>query len=298
MIGSISHIALRVPNLDDAVAHAVTVLGLREVERLDGTAYLTHGTAHHSLQYIQGSAPALDHISLQASSGDGFAQLRERLKAGGVPILSEEPQEPGLCQAMRFLAPAGHVIEVHTGIAQDQPEYHPAGVRPRRFGHVVLTADGPETTSFFLNVLGFRISDVVGNGVATFMRCNVDHHSVGVFPGASGMHHYAWEVDSLAEIGRLGDTLDSYGKYFYWGPVRHGTGGNIAAYHFEPAGALVEYYTGLLRIYDEESYTPGRWELQDPRGVNVWGRTSLPDGYQAAGIPIVEYVSDKTGGAR
>ena len=49
MISAIGHVALRVPNLDDSVRWATTVMGLREVARESNTSYLTHGGQHHSL---------------------------------------------------------------------------------------------------------------------------------------------------------------------------------------------------------------------------------------------------------
>ena len=64
MISAIGHVALRVPNLDDSVRWASTVMGLREVARDSNTSYLTHGGQHHSLIYIG------------AGEGDGDGQTR------------------------------------------------------------------------------------------------------------------------------------------------------------------------------------------------------------------------------
>ena len=61
------------------------------------------------------------------------------------------------------------------------------------------------------------------------------------------------------------------GGAFIWGPGRHGAGGNIFTYHFDPAGAIVEYCADLYRVWDEATYVPGRWSLDDPRFANLWG---------------------------
>jgi catechol 2,3-dioxygenase-like lactoylglutathione lyase family enzyme len=63
LIKRMGHVALRVPDLDASVGWATTVMGMREVERVDGVSYLTHADCHHSLQYIAAERSALDHIS-------------------------------------------------------------------------------------------------------------------------------------------------------------------------------------------------------------------------------------------
>ena len=55
------------------------------------------------------------------------------------------------------------------------------------------------------------------------------------------------------------------GGRFIWGPGRHGAGQNIFTYHFDPAGAIVEYSADIYRVWDEATYVPGRWSLDDPR---------------------------------
>jgi hypothetical protein len=49
---------------------------------------------------------------------------------------------------------------------------------PRRLGHIVLgTPKFKEATDFFFNGLGYRISDQILNGIATFGRIEQDHHN-------------------------------------------------------------------------------------------------------------------------
>ena len=150
---------------------------------------------------------------------------------------------------------------------------HRPGIQPRKFSHPMLTAeDTAPTVAFLIDVLGFRLSDDVGDGTLVFTRCNPDHHGVGVGRGPrSGLNHYAWEVASLAAIGELGDVLDRNGGRFIWGPGRHGAGRNSHSYHFDPAGAIVEYCAEMYRVWDEAGYEPGRWSLEDPRFANMWG---------------------------
>jgi catechol 2,3-dioxygenase-like lactoylglutathione lyase family enzyme len=272
MIKAIGHVGLRVPDLDESVRWATDVMGLREVARDGGTAYLTHGGVHHSLQYLAGDEPALDHVALEADGEGAMHELHERLAAHGVDVVSERPEEAGIEHAIRFLGPEGHVFEVFAGMAGDQPAHTGRGVQPRRFGHAMLKCEDPRATGDFLErVLGFRLSDDVGDGTLLFLRCNADHHGIGITRGGDGLHHYAWEVESLAILGQLGDVLERNGSRFLWGPGRHGAGGNLFTYHLDPAGCVVEYYADMIRVYDEAAYRPGRWAMSDYRFANLWG---------------------------
>ncbi len=288
-IRRVGHVALRVPDLDASVRWATTVMGLRETERVDGCAYLTHADCHHSLQYIAAPAAALDHVALEAHDDEALDALVAALRQRDVTILATEPRERGIARAVRFPTPAGHVIEVFTGM---QPAVSAgagggAGIRPRRFGHPMLTCEdtGP-TVAFFLDVLGFRLSDDVGDGTLVFMRCNVEHHGVGVGRAPrSGLNHYAWGVENLAMLGALGDVLAAEGASFLWGPGRHGAGENLFTYHFDPAGFIVEYYADMYQVWDERSYVPGRWRIEDPRAHNLWG-AATPQVMAQTAVPI------------
>jgi catechol 2,3-dioxygenase-like lactoylglutathione lyase family enzyme len=279
VIKRMAHVALRVPDLDASVAWATTVMGLREVERVGGTSYLTHSDCHHSLIYIQGERAALDHIALEARDLDAVAA---RLREHG--IAAEEAEERGVHRALRFEAPEGHAIEIFAGMDAAGPVHTGRGVQPRAFGHPMLTCeDTRATVALFADVLGFRLSDDVGDGTLVFLRCGTDHHGIGIALGPrAGLNHYAWGVESLASLGQLGDVLARNGGRFIWGPGRHGAGRNLFTYHFDPAGVLVEYYADLYQVWDEASYEPGRWSLDDHRFANLWGPGPPPEMMEAA----------------
>src|SRR5437870_8792025 len=141
MIKAIGHVGLQVPDLEESVRGATTVMGLREVAREGGTAYLTHGGVHHSLQYLQAEEPALDHVALEAQDERALGELRDRLATDGVEIISERPEEPGIEKAIRFRGPDGHIFEVFVGMAVDQPRHTGTGVQPRKFGHPMLKSE-------------------------------------------------------------------------------------------------------------------------------------------------------------
>lgn len=277
MFARAGHLALRVPDLDASVAHAQEVLGLREVERRDGSSFLTCGGEHHSLQLISGEETAVDHMAFEVSSRADLAHLRQRLQDEGTGLLSE-PTEPGLSDSLRFVGPAGHVYEAYHGMEAVDPVYRTAGVRPQRFGHFTVTAqDTDSVASWCERVLDFKTSDVIHTpgGGFVFMRCNALHHSLAIAPGRDGFHHYAWQLQSIADFGRVGDTLDQHDTRLIWGPGRHGPGDNMFTYHLDPAGAVVEHYTDMEIVLDDAR--PVRDWPDEPRTMNLWGPLPAQD---------------------
>ena len=266
LIERICHVALRTPDLEASLRHATDVLGLREVERAGDVVYLTCGTKHHDLQLIADEHVALDHIALQATGAPALRTLAQRLQIENVKILSTQSVEPGVEEAMRFVAPGGQVIEVHAGMTDDQPgRYRTRGVRPRKLGHVTLaTPDRAELESFLERVLGFLPSDRSGEAVV-WMRCNADHHGLAVRGGAdAGLRHMAWEVGAWADLLSIADHLAKNGLSLTWGPGRHGPGNNLACYHVDPVGATHEYFTDLQQIHDDA------WRGRDWAEVSNW----------------------------
>lgn len=288
MFARAGHLALRVPDLDASVAHATSLMGLLEVERVDGVSYLTAGSEHHSLQLIADSETAVDHMAFEVAGDAALAELRRRLVSEGVEIF-DEPLEEGIEEALRFAAPSGHVFEAYAGMSEGQPPFDPAGVRPKWFGHFTITAtDTAAARRFAEEVLGFRTSDVIATpaGGFVFMRCNALHHALAVAPGDDAFHHYAWQVESISDLGRLADLLDPHDVRLIWGPGRHGPGDNLFTYHLDPAGAIVEYYADMEVVVDDDRRPVGEWP-DAPRTMNIWGPLPAED-FLAMAVPLVD----------
>jgi len=64
-----------------------------------------------------------------------------------------------------------------------------------------------KVTSFYTDVLGFKVSDWMGNRFS-FLRCGPDHHTVNfVRYEEARLHHIAFEVKDMAEVQRSCDLL-------------------------------------------------------------------------------------------
>ena len=106
----------------------------------------------------------------------------------------------------------------------------------QRLNHAVLyVADVERSVAFYTDVLGFhRIEEMAELKGAAFLRAagSTNDHDLGLFEiGAAGpsgagrttvgLYHLAWEVDTLAELERVGVRLSEAGALV--GASDHGT---------------------------------------------------------------------------
>jgi catechol 2,3-dioxygenase-like lactoylglutathione lyase family enzyme len=149
-------------------------------------------------------------------------------------------------------------------------------VRPRKLGHVVLgSTDEEATRGFFTDGLGFKVTDRVP-GLAAFMRCSTDHHNVLVQSApVSFLHHTAWQVDDIDEVGRGASAmLQEHPERHVWGLGRHHVGSNFFWYLKDPAGNFSEYYSDLDEIIDDQLWKPET--VEGARGLFNWGPPPPP----------------------
>ena len=144
-------------------------------------------------------------------------------------------------------------------------------VRPRKLGHVVVgTTDLAASQRFFIDGIGFKVSDTVKD-LASFLRCSTDHHNLLVQPAPFPfLHHTSWQVDDVDEIGRGAQALLAKDPARHvWGLGRHHIGSNYFWYLKDPAGNFTEYYADLDCIVDDELWTPGVWD--GAKSLYSWG---------------------------
>jgi catechol 2,3-dioxygenase-like lactoylglutathione lyase family enzyme len=151
-----------------------------------------------------------------------------------------------------------------------------ARVRPRRLGHVVIgSLDQEASQRFFTGGLGFKVSDHVP-GLASFLRCSTDHHNLLVQQApVNFLHHTAWEVDDVDEVGRGATAmLDGHPERHVWGLGRHHIGSNFFWYLKDPVGNFSEYYSDLDIILDDQLWKPS--VVEGARGLYNWGPPPPP----------------------
>lgn len=149
-------------------------------------------------------------------------------------------------------------------------------VRPHKLGHVVLgSVDVDTTRGFFTDGLGLKVTDDIP-GLASFLRCSQDHHNILVQNApVNFLHHTAWEVDDVDEVGRGATAMLQHNpERHVWGLGRHHIGSNFFWYLRDPAGGFTEYYSDLDEIVEGHLWNPEVFE--GSRGLYNWGPPPPP----------------------
>jgi catechol 2,3-dioxygenase-like lactoylglutathione lyase family enzyme len=132
-----------------------------------------------------------------------------------------------------------------------------AAARPRKLSHLVLgSPDAPASRRFFVEGIGFRVSDEVPGVGLSFLRCSTEHHNLAVQSApAPYLHHTAWEMDDVDAVGSAGASMVAAdASRHVWGLGRHGIGSNFFWYLRDPAGNFAEYTSDLDVILDDEAW--------------------------------------------
>jgi catechol 2,3-dioxygenase-like lactoylglutathione lyase family enzyme len=196
-----------------------------------------------------------------------------------IDVTTSHPLAPS--QARSFNTP-GRYTRFDT---RANPVLHREPPAPRRVGHVVLgTPHMGKAVDFYVNLLGYRVSDSILNGFATFMRIESDHHNLMIQPGpTSYLNHYAVEVDDIDAVGLAGQAVVAEREdASVVGVGRHNLGANVFWYLRDPSGNMFEFFSDMDQILDDEDWNANHrkldWEGADgPAGFSVWGPKDPPE---------------------
>ncbi len=265
------------PNLDQELEYYTGVLGATLVETsADGAHYLSLGLDHHNIVLRQGPEAGLLTTGFQLSAGVELDQLqREILEAGWKAEIRADAM-PGVTNLLEVTV-AGHCFQFFPNMEQPAPGFPSQGIAPIRLGHIaVMTPESETLIQFFEKVLGFYRTDVF-EGIATFLTCNYDHHTVNIIGAPiTKAHHIAFELRDAGHQYYASDQLAKAGKTIVWGPSRHTAGHNYASYHYDPDRTLVEFYTDMdIYIPDAGYFEPRPWHEQLPQRPRVWPPTQF-----------------------
>ena len=269
---SLHHVAFGSADLERQIVYYEEVLGLHLVERSAGGTYLATRSGTDALILSSQARTALFGLALQVGPEKRADEIARHLRAKGVQAGIRSDPHPGITRSVNFTDPDGFEIELVC-----EPRLHPAGptrgVAPLRLGHVALVVrDVRRTCRFYEETLGFRIGDWIGDHFV-FMRCGYEHHTLNFIQSDhSRMQHIAFEMQNSAALTLSCEVLANAGLRILWGPVRHGPGHNIATYHKNPEGQIVELFTEMDVMTNEDLgyYDPRPWHADRPARPKVW----------------------------
>jgi catechol-2,3-dioxygenase len=269
----IRHATFATPDIGRQVDYYQSVVGLGVAAREAGRVFMATESDQLAIVVEAGDAPSCTRLAFEVAPGIDLDDLSARLSGAGIPSEVRSDPVPGVARSLLFTDPEGTQIELIAGWTPT-PAWEPiGGVAASKLGHVALCTPDPLAASiFYSELLGFRTSDWIEQSFV-FMRCGFDHHSVNFARGATRrLNHIAFELRDASHMHRACDLLGSKRLQILWGPVRHGPGHNVAVYHRDPDGQLVEMFFDLDRMIDEELgyYEPRPWHRDRPQRPKVW----------------------------
>jgi catechol 2,3-dioxygenase-like lactoylglutathione lyase family enzyme len=283
-VSEIRYVGYALPDLDSERAFYRDGWGLREVAEHDGSVYYA-AQGHDELYVVrlrQAQEKRIDVIALATESRADVDALFDRVKAANCRIIFDPKTLDGFGggYGFRFFSPDGLPFEISSGVERGTARVLARGEAiPEKISHVVLhSPDHKAATQFFIDVLGFRLSDWLGDFMS-FLRCNEWHHRIAFLPGPPCLNHVAYDVQSVDEMMRGIARLKRKDVGISWGPGRHTAGNNTFSYFVTPNGFTVEYTSELERI-DETSWNPTVYQpsptLMDQWGIGVGGPQTMP----------------------
>jgi len=267
-------VGLAVPDLATERRFFGETWGLVEVAEQHGHVYFAaQGSAHPVvIRLRQDEQRKTDLISFLAAGRAEVDAVFDQVSRLGAKVICAPAAASGPAggYAFRFFDPDGRAIEIISDIAQREHRVLQAGESiPIGLSHIVLhTPDVKKLQQFYVDALGFRVSDWIGEFMV-FLRCNAAHHRLAILPGPPALNHIAFDVSSVDELMRGLARLTASGVPLQWGPGRHTAGNNTFSYYTTPNGNTVEY-TSDVEVVDETTWQPTTYAFT-PSITDQWG---------------------------
>lgn len=266
----LGHVDVTVTDLDLATAYYTGVMGLEISALTEDSVYLKcwDEEDHHSLRLRYAPRMGMDLMSFKVHHEDDLADLENKVARYGFPVERiSKGEELGQGESIRFSTPSGHVMELVADVekvgtsrprhapdpgSDDQP-FPRDRICPPRMDHMLINAEEVgESTRFFMDVLGFRITEQLldGNGhqLGTWLERSHSPHDIAIVHGSNGgLHHFAYWLDDWDDVRDAADVLAYNGIQLDVGPTRHGITRGSTIYFFDPLGTRNEVFTGGYR---------------------------------------------------
>ncbi len=283
-VSEIRHVGYAVTDLATEAAFYRDTWGLKDAGEKDGMLHFA-AQGHDELYVVrlrQADVQRIDIITLAAESRADVDALHHKVAAYGCQIVfaPKDLDTLGGGYGFRFFSKDGLPFEISSDVARGPSrELSRWEGIPQKISHIVLhSPDHQEMVRFFTDILGFRISDWLGDFMC-FLRCNQWHHRIALLPGPPCLNHVAYDMLGVDDMMRGIHRLKQQGTDIRWGPGRHTAGNNTFSYFTTPAGFAVEYTADLEEVddatWEAKVHVPAPM-VMDQWGIGIGGPQTMP----------------------
>lgn len=292
-VHSMDHYHMAVPDLEEA-RHFYLAFGLNVLEEGNTLGLYSFGNDHRWASLSEGPRKTMSYLSFGVFEDD-FDAFRRHVETQGVRLRDAPPgfERTGFW----FEDHDSNLIEIRVSEKTSPNEKSvvsnlsvPANTRgtvtnsnapviqPRRLAHMLIfTRDVTKATEFYQLVLGLRVSDTSGDGIA-FMHGvhGSDHHLIAFAKSeAPGIHHSSWDLESIDQIGLGAMQMADKGFDKGWGLGRHVLGSNYFHYVRDPWGSYSEYSSDIDYVSADHDWEAGDFAEKD--AFYIWGPNAPTD---------------------
>jgi len=279
----LGYVALNVTDVKRALPFYRDLVGLDVSESTDDFAALRCGADHHNVLLCKAAQPGLKRVGFDLGSAeelDKALRYVDKLGLSPEPVSAEECKRLKIVKAFRFREPAsGICLEFFVSMMQMATPFAKRVTHIERLGHVVFNVrEFDKVLSFFVDKLGFRVSDFVP-GFAAFLRCypNPLHHSLAILAGDENrLNHVNFMVHDIDDVGKAMHRMRKANVPIVFGPGRHQPSGSIFLYFLEPDRMTLEYSFGMETFAPEGAREPRMLEPV-PEALDQWGSVPTPE---------------------
>jgi 3,4-dihydroxy-9,10-secoandrosta-1,3,5(10)-triene-9,17-dione 4,5-dioxygenase len=281
-VRSLGYVIIGCSDLDRWRGFATRVLGMELVEHTETSVRFRMDEFGYRFQVELGAPEGVHTIGWGVTGADELTELIARLEKYGYTVThhgkgSELAKARNVVDIASFTDPDGLTLELFYAFEQAlTPFVSPTGTefvanRELGLGHVFqLVSDVERYNELYRDVLGFRLSDLIGP--ATFYHCNPRHHSFAFVPTpdddrkrAQGVGHIMLETTDIDGVGRAIDNMYAFGASEKATLGKHTNDKMVSFYVETPSRTQIEYGTGGI-VIDDATWVPTRYP-----SAHYWG---------------------------
>jgi catechol 2,3-dioxygenase-like lactoylglutathione lyase family enzyme len=269
---------IRVPDIESSIDFYTYHAGLTLERRGDGYAQLRAAERCVSIELVvdTGREEAFtESICFDVESPEILEEIRGRVEAAGYPVRPLHERTAEICEGgFATVDPDGLVVELVLEF-HEFAEAPSIELRPMDLVHPFLaTPNYDASLTFYVDVLGFRVSDYIEQSTAFLRSEDRYHHSLAIRRDKTFyVAHFCFLMKSFDHVMRMRARAIYKGVPIASDLVNHSASHSLAFYMQDRAhGPRVELCDGHRTFTQEEhdvTHRPRRMRV-DPRNIDVW----------------------------
>jgi extradiol dioxygenase len=286
-ISQLGYLAFGVKDLAAWESFMTKVLGLGLVRKDEDGAMAFRMDDHAHRFLIVPGHDDMAFVGWECATEADARALGKRVSDAGIDVSDGSPEECAFRKVegfVRFRDQARNPIELAWGCAREAvpfvSEYVGSGFSANDLGlghFVIRSKDRTEGERFYIDVLGFRLSDYIICDIGgypvdiAFLHANGRHHSLAIGGQlAHRLHHFMIEVNALDDVGLAYDRARDHGVVIEQELGRHPNDRMFSFYAQTPSGFQFELGYGG-RIVNDETWKPTTYNQ-----ISEWGHRRPP----------------------